>query len=243
MTSASVTTIGIMFDSIDDQPFPRLKDLGYEWTGEFDYPEELTDWFVVAHDPNRLSYFDEDSEAMDTTNWDTIVGGLTDLPDVQVCGQNVDGRYIHDYVDVDIEDALEKGYALVGKVLCVAPDAEELDEMIQYGSALADYPLLDDEAYYALESEAWDRYVDDGLRYDTIGDLEESLDEETIESIEAAWMDVAGAACEHLASYDGWSGSHSPDFDRCIGAEIIRHLCLLFLGAPADQPYFGYDIA
>lgn len=240
--TTSISTIGIMFDGPGDE-FPRLSDMGYGWTGEFHYPDELAAWFVVAQDPGRVTYFDEDSEATDTTNWDAIVGGLGDLPNVQICGQHHDGRYVHDYTDVDVADALDRGYAIVGKVLCIDPGSEDLDEMVRYRTALSDYPFLDEDAYYVLESAAWDRYMDDGLRYDTLRDMEDSLDESTIESIENSWTDVAGWACQHLHYYNGFSGEFGPSFDWCIAAEISRRLCMMLLGMPADQPFFGHGVA
>jgi hypothetical protein len=67
MIAESVGRIGIMFDATSKRSFPTLDDfLGGSFEGR---PPELAHFLVVATDPARVLYFNDDTEAIDVTNY------------------------------------------------------------------------------------------------------------------------------------------------------------------------------
>jgi hypothetical protein len=69
---------GIMFSDL-----PTIADVDaaeYTFRYSVDLPDEMNAWHVVASDPHCLRYGDEDSEAMDQTNWDAIIASLSTEP-------------------------------------------------------------------------------------------------------------------------------------------------------------------
>lgn len=210
-----ISTFGIMFDTFDDQPFPTLDDVGYSWADAPTWRADVGDlarWFVVAVNPHRLAYFDDDSQAMDETNIDAVLASFVeyDAPD------DADA---YDPTE-DSDDAAAEGrrpiYAY-GRVYLVHPDDAEAIALAEgFRNALADYPLLDESSYSEREYDAWCEYVDNGLRYDTLRDLRDTLDDESVDAIDDAWDDIAPEAAQHLHYYNGWDGSHSPDFSECV---------------------------
>lgn len=218
MLSNAVSTIGVMFDSHRDDPFPRLADVSYSWAGEqtdVAYVGSLSDWFVVASNPYRVTYFDEDSRAMDETNITAVLSSFLELDAPEDADE-------YDPAEDD-EEANAEGrrpiYAY-GRVYLVRPDDEAAISLAQgFVKFLSDYPLLDESSYCEREYNSWLDYVDNGLQSDTMRDLD-ALDEDTADALDDAWSDVAPAAAENLHDYNGWDGSHSPDFAECIGTAV-----------------------
>ena len=215
MRDAAISQLSIMFDTCKGEDWPRVRRL-VSWLADDEQP--LADWFVVATDPSRVRYFDDDSEAMDETNWDA-------LP--------IDRSELFDTSDPESVNPLDEIVAAgVGfyrdtfeTYLIVAPGNEEvLDAMLDTRKSLSDYPLLDEDAYSEREYNAWLDFMSDGLRYDTLRDLSGPIDEDTVEAISDAWDDIAPAAAQHLHYYNGFSGEHGPDFSECIARTLVDGL-------------------
>ena len=209
----SISTIGIMFDVVGiDTPFPRLSDMPYSWVGE-SVPEsadvdgiDIGSWFVVATNPSRIRYFDDDSEAMDETNFDAIFGA--DVESVYWLSRG----YTHPYELQGVPEAVEAGVATFGRVVIVDPDRDDIVEsMLSYSRALSDYPILDDGEYSRREHEAWCSWASTGgLQSDTIRELSEAgWDPDVIARIDAQWDHVWPNMSSWLDYYHGFTGESS----------------------------------
>lgn len=237
MDLASISTTGIMFDqpSRSDLPFPRLDDVGYSWAGERTWPHDvgaLSSWLVVASNPYRVRYFDDDSQAMDETNIDAVLASFVeyDAPD------DID-TYDPTEDDADADAEGRRPIYAYGRVYLIRPDdAAAIDLAVSYRDALESYALLDESTYSEREGAAWDEYVVNGLRSDTMRELSD-LDDDTEEALDDAWNDAASAASDYLHSYDGWTGSHSPDFSECIAKAFAASLIRAFW--PSFSPWRG----
>ena len=165
---------GIFFDDYNGNAFPTVAD-----TNPYNIPEQFSEWLVIARNPRYLSYAEADREAMDETNYAAILESLPVSP-VEVSYYWRDGQFRMD----DIDAAVAAGIASIdigtpyGNCLVIAPDTYAfpaplpgyeterdetllVDEMVRLRSALADYPLLDEQAYSEREYAAWQDYAPD----------------------------------------------------------------------------------
>ena len=177
---------GIFFDDYNGNAFPTVTD-----TRPYNISEQFSEWLVIARNPRYLSYAEADREAMDETNYAAILESLPVSP-VEVSYYWRDGQFRMD----DIDAAVAAGIASIdigrpyGNCLVIAPDTYAfpaplpgyeterdetllVDEMIRLRSALADYPLLDEQAYSEREYAAWQDYAPDAWS-DEIRDLSAS---------------------------------------------------------------------
>jgi hypothetical protein len=210
----------IMFDATGDKPFPTLDNLlGDSYEGR---PDELARFLVVATDPARVRYFDDDSEAIDTTNFAVLRDALNDPAHIQ------ETRSVDPATDAaEIEAALERGAAVYHgeneTLLLVDPDDQETVSTFEtLRERLSDYPLLDESAYSERDAEAWNDFLHGGLRMDTIRDLRErGIDDDTVDAIDDAWDALAPKAAENLNWYNGFTGEHAPDFADLISKTLV----------------------
>jgi hypothetical protein len=243
-TAANIPTTGIMFAPTDhpDQPFPALpssnEERGTPGAHEFlpyDFPlADFPGWLLIARNPHTVTYYDDDAQATDETNWDVITGAAGPIhPAVW-----------HRWEDDDVTQAWEHGALTVEGVLLVAPARVAPDQagddewerehraritgLVDLAQALADYPLLDESAYSEREHDAWCEYAADGLRHDTTRALADAgLDPATIEAVDDAWPALWPVAAEHLTYTNGFTGEHAPDFAECIAHAIAAALSCL----------------
>lgn len=125
--AASIARNGIMFATTSDtsRPFPSLTPSADEFGTigahehlSYSFPvDEFPGWMLVASDPTRLAYYDDDAEAMDVSNWDVIVGAVGDY----ACEVNYGGSDPAYSWNHNVADAYEFGAFLVDRVLLVAP--------------------------------------------------------------------------------------------------------------------------
>jgi hypothetical protein len=242
--AANIPTAGIMFAATDDpdQPFPALPsstdEPGTPGAHEFlpyDFPlADFPGWLLIARDPHTTTYYDEDAQATDETNWDVITGEAGP----------VHAPAWHTWSDDDITQAWEHGALTVDGLLLVAPGRVAPDQagadgwerehrariagLVGLAQRLADYPLLDESAYSEREHDAWCDYAADGLRHDTTRDLADAgLDPATIEAVDDAWPALWPVAARHLDHANGFTGEHAPDFAECVAHAIAAALSRL----------------
>jgi hypothetical protein len=207
----------VMFDEVDDSKFPTLDDvIGGTYEGCL---EELAHFLVVASDPHRVTYFDDEAGAIDAVNFGVLAESVGEGPDVRT------GRWARQSTrvrDEEISETLAAGVALYHGTnetfLIVDPDDEErIDSFEQFRSSLLDYPLLDDSAYDELNSDEWTAFLFGGLRLDTLRDLRsEGLDEATVDAIDEAWDTLAPRASAKLDYFNGFTGEHRPAFHELV---------------------------
>lgn len=219
---------GLFFDARlkDSTPFPRVADLV---DFSFLVPDALHGFLLVASDPNRVTYFDDDSEAMDQTNWPVIIALPLDDDLAEVNDYDIIPSIGYTFDDDEVATAFRAGACLLWSTyetfLLVDPNRDDLvDYCVSTRSAVEDYPLLDESSYSDREYAAWLDYVDGGLQHDTIRDLEDYVDEDTVAAVEDAWDDLAPAAGDHLNSYSGFTGAHSPPFVECVALAVSTAL-------------------
>jgi hypothetical protein len=227
----------IMFDDAGDRPFPTLDDLlGGSYEGR---PDRLAHYLVVATDPARVRYFDDDREAIDTTNYAVLKDALSEPAYVQST------RSVEPEAEALADEALFAAGAAVyhgdtETLLLVDPDDQETITTFEaLRSSLLDYPLLDESAYSERDAEAWNDFLHGGLRMDTIRDLRErGIDDDTIDAIDNAWDTVAPKAAEKLDWYNGFTGEHTPDFAELIGRTVtdaLGQVPTALFGPPGDD--------
>lgn len=205
-------TIGVMFAPIGDR-FPTLAELASNCRGHYLYalePRELElfgAWSAVAWDPRTMIYGDEDHEAIDETNFAAILAAVDEPCDDRASE----------------EDALAAGVVLWsrGNTRVLAVDlragrewawSDDLErELLNLARSLADYPLLNEDAYNQREWEAWEEYAptawSDELR--ELGHVDSDR-RELLERIDAG----AALAClsSQLDYWHGFSGEYGPNF-------------------------------
>lgn len=226
---------GIMFSA----PFPTLADLGTAARGDYwslfpsgaGVPDELADWLVVSVDPRGWLYAATAAEAIDETNFDAICDSVDTTDGFGIPWIRSDYRMggpVHStntWAVSGIAEALEFGVAHFGRVLIVAPNNEvALEAAESCDRALANYPLLDDEAYSEREWNAWIEYAPMALS-DEIRDSD--LDEDTADAILEHSDEILSAANSLLDYSYGFSGEYAPNFLDIIGSAVGS-----LLGAP-----------
>lgn len=209
----TIETVGIMY-AAKDREFPTLRDACAAENGPNPYMldmETFGAWRVIANDPRGWMYGDDDREAMDETNYAAIVEGLYgDALDI------IDGRRIgenDEYLNLDTAD-----YVTRERVLLLNPAGPNYEDNAAHAldclHALADYPLLDEDAYSAREWEAWQEYAPEAWR-------DELRDAAAAERYDADMMDAlyfvdADAILSHLSAglhySGGFSGDYAPNF-------------------------------
>lgn len=218
---------GIMFSA----PFPTLADADRDASSSFligaGVPDELAEWLAVSYDPRGWSYSDEDAEAMDETNFDAIRDAVTTDAELGVPEVRCDYRFLsnphrNEWVVSGVEDALEAGVALFGRVLIVAPDnADAIEAAEECERALADYPLLDESAYSERDWDAWQEYAP--MAYgDEIRDAVRSgaMTDEVADQLIDAQFDLLPALAEHLHYNSGFTGEYGPNFLEILGTAL-----------------------
>lgn len=217
--------------------------------------QDGTRWRIVASDMYRLRYHQDDQEAMDRTNQDYLMGGMdTDLerdwsdPDGPESWAEDetwgwvgrfhnrrsydDGRDWFDWPtgprDPRGSDAQTVGADWQGTWLVVRIGSDADEWWQECSRSLANYPLLDENAYSALEWEAWARWWgDDGARdlvNEIADDLADALEEagcpddlrDAVEELDPSV--IAEVAFQGMNYWDGWDGSY--DADGAQGAAI-----------------------
>jgi hypothetical protein len=224
---------GLMFDQRGE--FPTLAAVDREpWHLDL-YSidtEPFEEWLAIAVDPTRVTYFDDDREAMDETNYAVLLDDLTtllrdddreqDIPSVFASYASPGGTGPM-WVTTGTEDALAAGVAVIGQVLAVASDnADAIDAMREAKRALADYPLLDDEAYSEREWDAWAEYAPTAWT-DEIRDAVRSgwMDDDTAEALEDADAgEMVGALSSDLHYSYGFSGEYGPPFLELFASRL-----------------------
>jgi hypothetical protein len=176
-TAANIPTTAIMFAPTGDpdQPFPALpssnEEPGTPGAHEFlpyDFPlADFPGWLLIARDPHTTTFYDDDAQATDETNWDVVAGAAGPIH----------AANWHRWDDDDVTQAWEHGALTVDGLLMmaplqVAPDQAGDDEyereyharitgLVDLAQALADYPLLDESAYSEREHDTWCAYAAD----------------------------------------------------------------------------------
>lgn len=253
MTTTEIGTTGIMFDvrADEDHPhqFPRFRDLPYSWHqllwGE-NLAEDLRDWWAIAYDPRGLMYGDESWRAADVTNWDVIVADVTGVEESEVPKVYATmSRLGHTWTLEGEDEARDAGYAIIGRILCVAPivardgidedgydedgfwhedpRADRIDIAQDLSKPLADYPLLDGEGYSMLEHDAWCEYASNGLDSDTLRGLPD-LDDDTRDAVLDAWQEIWPVMSANAHYYSGWDGSIGPDAPELLASVVVDAL-------------------
>jgi hypothetical protein len=188
-----VETIGVMFARVDNGEFPTVDMLANEpygirsAFGYGDIPDIFADWLCIASDPSRVTYYDEDTQAMDETNYAALTSCIGD----------------------DDEDMTDT----IGYVLVVHPESPLVEVFRGYSRSLADYPLLDEMAYSEREYEAWMDYAPQAFRDEVIEALrDDEIDEATAEYLDDHADAIMPMLAEHLHYYYGFSGEYGPNF-------------------------------
>lgn len=99
-----------------------------------------------------------------------------------------------------------------------------VERLVDLSSALADYPILDEDDYSQRECEAWNEWAESGgLQYDTMRDLREAgMDESIVEALDDSWSDVWPIAMQYTNGTNGFTGECSPDFHECLVEALAR---------------------
>ena len=105
---------------------------------------------------------------------------------------------------------------------------DRVNALVDLARALYDHPVLDDDAYYQREAEAWTEFASDGLRYDVLADMPVDMPDETVDAIGDAWPVLWPMASEKLDYYNGFTGEHAPDFGELVAGTIITSLFRFF---------------
>lgn len=209
----------------------------------------ILQWVAVAYDPRSLTYYDDDAEAMDETNFDSIIDTLgvaeSELPTVALSYDSGATANL-----VGVEDALATGVAVVrgysGAVLVMHPeyripgtgsqwhpselnpedDREQGTEVVfSLLRALADYPLLDESAYSEREWEAWQEYApqafDDEVRDATRNGIEQG-----------AYAELLNAT---LSSFNATDSDRIQTFDSTEVEEMITEAFLQYCDDNAGE--------
>lgn len=225
------TTQGIMFEGSDhsEPSFPTLKEVGesnYLNLWGLDIPAEMEAWLAIAWNPRSVIYGDEDNRAMDETNWEALLSGLTEEPAKVYKTMGIPGDAFL-WHTVGVEEALEVGRAIVGgfsgnDVLILRPDSEDLDEMKSSLRSLSDYPLLDESAYSERDWEAWQEYAPTAFQ-DELRFTYKDMDEDTNEAMSDQADELLPLLASHLHYSNGFSGEYGPDF-VVIFADAVKAL-------------------
>jgi hypothetical protein len=203
-------------------------------------------------DPTGWMYGEQDSEAMDETNWEAVLDNLnayTTVGHIRCDYRRWDGDLFASWQhepDFDTEpDAfiLDGLWASAifpqfttyfsGRLLWVRVDSEADEEWERCSRSLADYPLLDEEAYSQREFDAWMEYVERDVPYDVRRAWSE-VDDDTVDDI--CTGEVCAAASHHLDDYSGFTGEHSPDIAYVIPSVLIWFLIYGVTGCAAGWP-------
>lgn len=204
---------GVMFDEWNHKPWPTADEVDDSQHSNYRFavPTDMGEWFAIGVEPSWI-YGDESHEAMDRTNWDALMSHLGE----------VDSIGFDDALGEELAE--ERGVAMVGGVLLVRPGHRVLEVMEELRGELRGYPLLDEDAYSALEWEAWERYVDDGLKLDTERELraDYGFGDDQLEYVNDHWSDLAAEACGRMHYYYGFTGEHFPPMPELIAAIMCR---------------------
>lgn len=207
-----------------DKP-PTVEEMMYDTNLPFSVScEPFFDWLFVAVDPHRVAYFDDDSQAMDETNWNALIDRLSATDDGNEIPRSYQVREGLTWsLGGDIDDAMREGIAFLGNVLVMRSDHPDLSVVQECQRALSDYPFLDESSYSEREYEAWQEYAPtafgDELKYEY-----KHLDEDTAEAMEDQTNDLLNALCDGLDHYSGFSGEYSPNFVDIFAKRLVAQL-------------------
>ncbi len=177
-----VNTIGIMFARPDNGEFPTVADMrGTSWMNAYLVDTEpFSEWLVIAYDPHTVTYYDDDQEAVDETNWDAIVSSVPNYDELPT----VSSDYLYApggacWQTGGISDAVSRGVALLkaGQTfLIIAPPVWEVFDTV-YGNIVyrtAHESLARDIAWLSR----WTDYRSDGADLlETMRDYSRALSE------------------------------------------------------------------
>jgi hypothetical protein len=248
-----------MFTRPGDGEFPTVADIERSsWSLDL-YSidtEPFASWLAIAFDPRSLRYGDEDAEAMDETNWDALVSDLVGYdrclgdgdhdgpPHVSPqyhgyrCGEAGYRCQACEVAAVERDEALAAGIAIIGQLLAVDPEnLDDVEAMRDASRSLADYPLLDEDAYSAREWDAWCDWAptawSDEIR-EASTELRYSstptgwMDEDTAEAFEDTDAETMVAELSRdLHYYGGFSGEYGPPFLELFAARFADLLTMV----------------
>lgn len=124
----------------------------------------------VARDPHCDRYGDEGWAAIDETNWDAFLSDLGGEDGDDQCPMAyIRGRWGSTWElesDACRKGTCEHGYAILDRCLLVREGSDAWDVWEDVQRALANYPILDEDAYSQREMQAWDEYVGNGWAHD-----------------------------------------------------------------------------
>lgn len=242
---------------IYSEPFPLYK-------SDADGNEVPAGWSIVAADPYRVRYFDDDAQAVDETNHDALMAGLDPAAESSYLlqwGTWSDGRGMPGATREPLETEADgdwwageldgfaywpaptlrhRPYGGSTVVVIVRDGTAAADHAESCRYALADYPLLDEDAYEAREADAWDTYWQDTARRDVAYAAADVIETAT----GADSCDVADVLLEHAAEWDrpaldamtyfyGFTGEH--DADGAVSAVVDWYYgAAVVLGMVAD---------
>lgn len=224
-------TSSVMFNAAGSEGFPTVEDLARtNWINPYMGPsEEFADWFVIAFDPRTLHYGDDDREAMDETNWDAIAADLESITEDGIptayYSPRIGASHYHDVpTGTDDVRAAGIGYLRVGyEFLIIAPNNDEgLDIARHLSKRLADYPLLDEDAYSKREWDAWEEYAPIAFE-DEIRDAVRAgiLTDDEAQTLSDSADELLPILSQYLHYNYGFSGDYAPKF-LDIFADLMR---------------------
>lgn len=213
-------------------------------------------WQLAAYNPHAVRYFDEDSQAIDETNYDVLRGDIGDIGDAGYdyrIERNISSaawvQYLRDadgapceWADVDAvetgsyynSELFDRGVTQSGLWVRVGSDAWDVWQSC--ARAVSDYPLLDESAYSEREFDAWVEWCGNGLNYDTARQLREwGVDEDTADLLSDA--DVLRSESQWLDHYSGFTGEHSPDIALVVLASAVDGLAACYGLAPRGESW------
>lgn len=179
--------------------------------------------YFAFRDPSTLNYCgSEAAEALDQTNWDAFKGDAEEAGAVTM------------FEGYQSDPCWGCWHWEPGNTA-----AEELFE--QLGAALADYPVLDEWAYGALESDAWWAYWSDMGMTDFCAtrlelsnsewfDVEELLGQDLVD-------DLSEKIVEGMNHYDGWTTTFDVHGAGRAFDEWVENMTVLrtFAGTPGVE--------
>ena len=191
--------------------FPTVADVArtnYLNTYCLELPAEMLQWLAIATNPRVMTYYEDDAEAVDETNWDVIVDTLC-VEDLPIVRDSITSD-LRGFRTVGVDEALEVGAALIdGRVLAVSPDFPELSELTRLADRLADYPLLDEDSHSEREYAAWLEWMPDAFAQEVRAS---SYDTETTDWLMDNSAELLPILGQHLHYSYGFSGEYGPEF-------------------------------
>ena len=223
-------------------------------TDTWERPDPTGDvWQLAAYNPHAVTYYDEDSQAIDETNYNVLRGDIGAVGEAgydyrydRELGYAAWVEYLRDadgnpceWADVDAvetgsyynSELFDRGVTQSG--LWVRVGSAAWDVWQECARAVSDYPLLDESAYSEREWEAWQEFCGNGLNYDTARQLREwGIKDDTADLLSDA--DVLRWESQWLDYRNGFTGEHSPDIALVVLTSAVDGLMCCHGLAPRD---------